>query len=120
MAVDENRVRVRADLRAKTPVRRREPVVLEIRGREQKRRPAADQRCAAAKVARSERADGSHQDSAEACVDRRMVATSRFARDVQGALTANPNRTLFGLNRGGQRVECLFQAPGNFGCRPAA
>ena len=44
----------------------------------------------------------------------------RIGQEMQGALTANPNRTLFGLNRGGQRVECLFQAPGNFGCRPAA
>lgn len=40
--------------------------------------------------------------------------------DVQGAISTNPNRTLFGLNRGGQRVECLFQAPSSFGCRPAA
>ena len=40
--------------------------------------------------------------------------------DVRDAISTSPNRTLFGLNRGGQRVECLFQAPSSFGCRPAA
>jgi S1-C subfamily serine protease len=40
--------------------------------------------------------------------------------EVQDALGRNRARTLFGLNRGGQRVECLFEAPGNFGCRAAA
>jgi serine protease Do len=39
--------------------------------------------------------------------------------DVRQAVTTNPGRTLFGLNRGGQRVECLFQAPASFGCRAA-
>jgi Do/DeqQ family serine protease len=40
--------------------------------------------------------------------------------DVQGALGAARGQTLFGLNRGGQWVECLFQAPASFGCRAAA
>ncbi|WP_199555602.1 Do family serine endopeptidase [Sandaracinobacteroides hominis] len=40
--------------------------------------------------------------------------------EVNSALGASPQRTLFGINRGGQRVECLFQAPRSFGCRAAA
>jgi serine protease Do len=39
--------------------------------------------------------------------------------DVRSALQASGAQTLFGLNRGGQRVECLFQAPASFGCRAA-
>lgn len=39
--------------------------------------------------------------------------------EVTRALQASPNQTLFGLNRGGQRVQCLFQAPASFGCRQA-
>lgn len=38
--------------------------------------------------------------------------------DVAGALRVSDGQTLFGLNRRGQRVECLFQAPARFGCRP--
>ncbi len=37
--------------------------------------------------------------------------------DVTKALMLAQGRTLFGLNRGGRRVECLFQAPSSFGCR---
>ncbi|MFN3371200.1 MAG: trypsin-like peptidase domain-containing protein [Sphingomonadaceae bacterium] len=44
----------------------------------------------------------------------------RSVEDVRSALGASPARTLFGLNRGGQRVECLFQAPRSFGCRALA
>lgn len=40
--------------------------------------------------------------------------------EVNSALATSPQRTIFGLNRGGQRVECLFQAPRSFGCRAAA
>nr|WP_255696923.1 Do family serine endopeptidase [Sandaracinobacteroides sayramensis] len=40
--------------------------------------------------------------------------------DVSQALKASGNQTLFGINRGGQRVECLFQAPSSFRCRAAA
>jgi serine protease Do len=40
--------------------------------------------------------------------------------DVRGALEANPGQTLFALNRGGQRVECLYRAPATFGCRAVA
>jgi serine protease Do len=40
--------------------------------------------------------------------------------DVRNAVQASPRETLFGLNRGGQRVECLFQAPSSFGCRAAS
>lgn len=37
--------------------------------------------------------------------------------DVRRALGLAQGRTLFGLNRSGRRVECLFQAPSSFGCR---
>ena len=40
--------------------------------------------------------------------------------DVRAALGAQQGQTLFRLNRGGQRVECLFQAPAQFGCRAVA
>jgi S1-C subfamily serine protease len=40
--------------------------------------------------------------------------------DVRTALGTEPGQTLFRLNRGGQRVECLFQAPAQFGCRAVA
>jgi serine protease Do len=40
--------------------------------------------------------------------------------DVRRALESAPGRTLFGLNRAGRRVECLFEAPGRFGCRALA
>jgi serine protease Do len=40
--------------------------------------------------------------------------------DVRAALAAESGQTLFALNRGGQRVQCLFQAPARFGCRAAA
>jgi serine protease Do len=40
--------------------------------------------------------------------------------DVRSALAAAPGQTLFRLNRSGQRVECLFQAPAQFGCRAVA
>ncbi len=40
--------------------------------------------------------------------------------DVRRAVGQSADRTLFGLNRGGQRVECLFQAPARFGCRAIA
>jgi serine protease Do len=40
--------------------------------------------------------------------------------DVRAALGASPGQTLFRLNRSGQRVECLFQAPSQFGCRAVA
>jgi serine protease Do len=40
--------------------------------------------------------------------------------DVRAALEANPGQTLFGLNRSGQRVECLYRAPATFGCRAVA
>lgn len=48
------------------------------------------------------------------------VNGQRVARvdDVAGALRGSDGQTLFGLNRRGQRVECLFQAPARFGCRP--
>jgi S1-C subfamily serine protease len=44
----------------------------------------------------------------------------RSVEDVRRALGASPARTQFGLNRSGQRVECLFQAPRSFGCRALA
>ncbi|MGQ5700909.1 Do family serine endopeptidase [Sandaracinobacteroides sp. A072] len=37
--------------------------------------------------------------------------------EVEEALRLAEGQTLFGLNRGGRRVECLFQAPARFGCR---
>ncbi|MFA7440964.1 MAG: Do family serine endopeptidase [Sphingomonadaceae bacterium] len=40
--------------------------------------------------------------------------------DLRDAVSGSPNRTLFGIDRGGQRVECLFQAPRTFACRAAA
>ena len=40
--------------------------------------------------------------------------------DVRAALGSAQGQTLFRLNRGGQRVECLFQAPAQFGCRAVA
>lgn len=40
--------------------------------------------------------------------------------EVQAALSRSPSRTMFGLNRNGQQVECLYQAPRSFGCRLAA
>lgn len=40
--------------------------------------------------------------------------------DVTQALQSSPNQTLFGINRRGQRVQCLFQAPASFGCRAVA
>lgn len=40
--------------------------------------------------------------------------------DVQSALAGSSGQTLFRLNRSGQRVECLFQAPAQFGCRAVA
>jgi Do/DeqQ family serine protease len=40
--------------------------------------------------------------------------------DVRSALGVAQNQTLFGLNRGGQRVECLYQAPASFRCRATA
>jgi serine protease Do len=39
--------------------------------------------------------------------------------DVLQALAQSPSRTLFTLDRGGQDVMCLFEAPGGFGCRIA-
>jgi serine protease Do len=47
-------------------------------------------------------------------------ASVRSVEDVRRAIALSQERTLFGLNRGGQRVECLFQAPGRFGCRAIA
>ncbi len=40
--------------------------------------------------------------------------------EVTRALQVSQNQTMFGLNRGGQRVQCLFQAPATFGCRQAS
>jgi serine protease Do len=40
--------------------------------------------------------------------------------EVSAALGPDGSQTLFGLNRGGQRVQCLFQAPDRFGCRQVA
>jgi serine protease Do len=40
--------------------------------------------------------------------------------DVRRAIALATDRTLFGLNRSGRRVECLFQAPASFGCRAIA
>ena len=40
--------------------------------------------------------------------------------DVRTALAGQQGQTLFRLNRSGQRVECLFQAPAQFGCRAVA
>jgi serine protease Do len=40
--------------------------------------------------------------------------------DVRTALGAAQGQTLFRLNRDGQRVECLYQAPAQFGCRAVA
>ena len=37
--------------------------------------------------------------------------------DAVQALSQSPGRTLFTVRRGGQKVECLFEAPGGFGCR---
>ncbi len=39
--------------------------------------------------------------------------------DAVRALSQSPDRTLFTVRRGGQKVECLFEAPGSFGCRAA-
>lgn len=39
--------------------------------------------------------------------------------DVGRLLAASPGETLLRLNRGGQRADCLFQAPGRWGCRAA-
>ena len=39
--------------------------------------------------------------------------------DAVRALSQSPQRTLFTVRRGDQKVECLFEAPGNFGCRAA-
>ena len=43
----------------------------------------------------------------------------RTVSDVQRAVSASPDRTLFTVRRGGQKVECLFEAPASFGCRAA-
>ncbi len=43
----------------------------------------------------------------------------RSVAEVQSALAQSPSRTLFGISRGGQPVECLFQAPATFVCRLA-
>jgi serine protease Do len=40
--------------------------------------------------------------------------------DLRQALFTGGDRTLFALNRGGRRVECLFEAPARFGCRAVA
>lgn len=40
--------------------------------------------------------------------------------ELRKAVAENPARTLFGINRGGQQVECIYQAPRSFGCRAAA
>ncbi|MGL6043822.1 MAG: trypsin-like peptidase domain-containing protein [Sandaracinobacteroides sp.] len=50
-------------------------------------------------------------------VNGKAVAT---VGDVRTALQAPGSQTLFALNRGGQKVECLFQAPARFGCRAVA
>lgn len=50
-------------------------------------------------------------------VNGQRVAT---VADVRAALAAEAGQTLFRLNRSGQRVECLFQAPAQFGCRAVA
>lgn len=44
----------------------------------------------------------------------------RSVNELLSAIKSNPARTLFGINRNGQQVECLFQAPRTFGCRMAA
>jgi serine protease Do len=44
----------------------------------------------------------------------------RNVDEVRQALTLAQGRTLFGLNRSGRRVECLFEAPSRFGCRAVA
>ena len=43
----------------------------------------------------------------------------RDVADVKAALSSGSGQTIFALKRGGQRVECLFQAPSSFGCRAA-
>ncbi len=39
--------------------------------------------------------------------------------DVGRLLQASPGETVLRLNRGGQRADCLFQAPARWGCRAA-
>ncbi len=45
--------------------------------------------------------------------------TASKVGDVTSALQGSPQQTLFAINRNGQQVECLFQAPGSFRCRAA-
>ncbi len=44
----------------------------------------------------------------------------RSVDEVRQALGASTQRTLYAMNRNGRVVECLFEAPGRFGCRAVA